>query len=300
MSETQANEAVNEETVSAEDAAILAEQEAYLNDGEPEAEPQAAAEPEPEPQAAPAQSDKSANLQKALSESRFQQRQTQRQLKEIQEAMAQMRQPQQQEQGEQVQLDPDNDPIGTLRYVTTRLRAYEHQERERLQQVAQQQEEERTISDLTSYMGESEQMARTELPDYDHAMNFQVQSRGAELKALGYPEDQIPELVKNEYLGLIHSARQNGQNPAYLVYQQAKARGYTGPPAEAAEGAPAPVQGTAQKQLDAIRKGQETPKTSRGSSGGSNSGSITEEMLMSAKGSEFDKLWAQFEKQNAS
>ena len=181
-----------------------------------------------------------------------------------------------------------------------RLKAYEHQERERRQAEAQQQAQTQAVNDLTAEMGEAEQVARTELPDYDHAMDYQVKSRAGELKALGHPEDQIPELIRSEYLHLIHEARQMGQNPAFLVYQQAKSRGYAGPPPESTETPPsAPVSDVAQKQLDAMRRGQETPKTTRGSGGGAKTGSVSEEMLMNAKGAEFDKLWAQFEKQNA-
>lgn len=296
MSETQAVTAVNEEAVSEEDAALLAEQEAYLNEDEPKAE----AEPEPEPdkaetEAKPAETDKAANLQKALAESRFQARQTQRELKEMREALAALRQPAN-DRNEEPVIDPDRDPISAIKYLTAKVNAYEHQAAE--QQRAQQEQEQQyqAIQQLQSYMAESEQVATAEFPDYPDAMKHLVGSRAAELKALGYPEGQLNDLITNEYYGLIGQAMQNGQNPAYLVYQQAKARGFTGP-------APDPngaASGAAQQQLDAIRKGQETPKTTRGGGGSNNSGSITEEMLMNAKGAEFDKLWAQFEKQNAS
>ncbi len=303
MSETQAIEPVNEEVVSDEDASAIAEQQADLDEIN---NPDQPADPEPEPKNTEPQAqpdDKATNLQKALAESRFTQRQTQRELKEMREAMAALRPQQQVPAQEQVNLDPDNDPIGTLKYVTTRLRAYERQEAERQQEAQQQEAEQQAITELTTYMGEAEQLARTELPDYDHAMNYQLQSRQAELKALGYPEGDIPDLVKTEYLGMIHQARQKGQNPAYLVYQQAKARGYAGPPPENTEPAPetppTPANGAAQKQLDAVRQGQQVPGTTRGS-GGSSSGTVTEEMLLNAKSDkEFNDLWAKMEKQNA-
>jgi DNA polymerase III gamma/tau subunit len=297
MSETQLQEPVNEEVVSEEDAALLAEQEAYLNEDEPKAE----AEPEPEPEkteteAKPAETDKAANLQKALAESRFQARQTQRELKEMREALAALRQPANDRNQEPV-IDPDQDPISAIKYLTAKVNAYEHQAAEQQRAQQEQEQQSQAINQLQTYMSESEQVATAEFPDYPDAMKHLVGSRAAELKALGYPEDQLNGIITNEYYGLIGQAMQNGQNPAYLVYQQARARGFTGPvQAEPNEATP----GAAQQQLDAIRKGQETPKTTRGGGGSSNSGSITEEMLMNAKGAEFDKLWAQFEKQNAS
>ena len=304
MSETQAIEAVNEEAVSEDDAALLAEQEAYLNEDEPKEEVETEPEPEKaETEAKPAVSEKAENLQKALAESRFEIRQMRRQQQEADQRQQQLIErlmplvdPAQQ-RGDQPPIDPRQDPYGAIEYLTAKVNAYEHQAQEQQRQQQEQAQQSQAINQMQAYMTEAEQVATAEFPDYPDAMKHLVGSRAAELKALGYPEDQLNGLITNEYYGLIGQAMQNGQNPAYLVYQQAKARGCTGPvQANPNEQAP----GAAQQQLDAIRKGQETPKTTRGGGGSGNSGSVTEEMLMNAKGAEFDKLWAQFEKQNAS
>jgi len=303
MSETQALEAVNDAPVLDADAAAIAEQQAELdaiNNPEPEVKEAPKPKPKPEPEK-PAQNDQIVNLNKALAESRYNQRQTQRQLREMREAMAQMKPNQQADPEHQVQLDPDNDPIGTLRYVTARLRAYEHQEAERVRVEQEHQQEAQVMNTLTTYMADNEQLARAEFPDYDSAVQYQVQSRAAELKALGYQETEIGALVKNEYMGLINQAYQNGQNPAFLVYQQARARGFTAPDPEPAPDTLQPAQGGAKQQIEALREGQQTPSTGRGGGGGSgNSGKVTIEMLNNAKSDrEFNELFQKYEKQNS-
>ncbi len=296
MSETLTQEVVSEEVVSTEDAALAAEQDAYLNEGEPTDPPKEEPETEPEKAEQPAANDdKAANLQKALAQSRFEQRQTQREIKQMREALSSLTQPAR-ERGEEPVIDIDNDPYGAIRYLVAKVNAQDQQAHQAQQQRQEQEQQQQVIGQLQSYMREGEALALAEYPDYGDAMKHLVGSRTAELKALGYPEGQLNDLITQEYYGLINSAMQNGQNPAVLVYQQAKARGFTGP-AASKPGTDAP--GAAQQQLEAMRKGQETPKTTRGGGGKSSSGSVTEEMLMNAKGSEFDKLWAQFEKQNA-
>jgi uncharacterized coiled-coil protein SlyX len=301
MSETQVQEAVNDAPVPDADAAAIAEQQAEL-DAIDNPEPEVKEEPKPEPEPEkPAQNGQIANLNKALAESRYNQRQTQRQLREMREAMAQMKPNQQVDPEQQIHLDPDNDPIGTLRYVTARLRAYEHQEAERVRVEQEQQQEAQAMNTLTTYMADNEQLARSEFPDYDAAVQYQVQSRAAELKALGYQESDIGALVKNEYMGLINQAYQNGQNPAFLVYQQAKARGFTAPAPEPAPDTPQPTQGGAKQQIEALREGQQTPSTGRGGGGGGGkSGTVTIEMLNNAKSDrEFNELFMKYEKQNS-
>lgn len=292
MSETQTQELATPEAVSEDDAALLAEQEAFLNEGEPEAE--AAIEPEPEPEAQPAAADdKAANLQKALAQSRYEQRQTQRQMKEMQQALAQLREPAQQRDDDPV-IDPDHDPISAIKYLTHKVNAYEHQARQQQEEQQRREQQQQAETTLSQYMSENEDLARTEFPDYDAAVKYQVESRASELQALGYQPNDISQYIKQEYMGLINQAYQTGQNPAFLVYRQARARGFTGP--APVEETPAP----AQQQIDAMRAGQNTPKTTRGGGGKKSSGTVTEDMLMNAKGAEFDRLWSQFEKQNAS
>jgi hypothetical protein len=330
MSETQVVEPVNEEVVLDDNAAAIAEQQAELDEinnpdqpAEPEPEPEQNAEPQAQPD------DKAANLQKALSESRYAQRQTQRELRQLRELIANASPQQNAPQEQQVELDPDGDPMGTLRYVTARLRAYEHQEQQRQKQAEQEQAQQQFEAEIQNTWREGAEVFRAEQPDYDKAAEYLIESRISELKSLGHYSQQelalqgfapqqidnpnhpnpvwsIEAHVKNEYQGLASTSRQNGQNPAALVYGQAVARGYVAsqdPPADDPnpQPAPAPENAPAQQQLEAIKKGQQAPKTTRGSGGATASGTVTEEMLNNAKtDKEFNELWSRYEKQYAS
>jgi hypothetical protein len=298
MSETQ--EIVNEPEieVSPEDAAAAAEEQAFLNEDDPDAQPEETVEPEAEkgeqPETVPKEHYE--NVKKGMNQARFEQRQSARQLKELQESQRQVQEMLGQltqnarGRGDEPVIDPENDPMGAIRYLTAKVQAQEHQAQQQAQQAQAQQQETQIRGQIYQYMQEAESVAQQEFPDYTDAAKFVVQQRGAELQALGYQAQQIQDMVKDEYEGLAYQAMQAGQNPAYLVYQQAKARGFTG-------AAPKPEQ--SQQQLDAMKRGMQTPRTQRGTGGARKGGAITEEQLMSASGAEFDKLWAQFEKQNA-
>ena len=320
MSETQQvqQEEVQQvvDVVSEEANAIDAEQRAFLNEDDPdqptELEP-GAQDPQPqqtmtaeEIQALVEERD---NLKKAVSEVRYnerqtknQQRQTQQQIANIQETLQKLTEPAR-ERGQEPVIDPAEDPIKALQYLTDKVAAYEKQEADRQAANQRQQQQTQVIQVLTGYMEDGEEQARQQFPDYDNAASWQVQSRAAELQALGHTSERIVEIVRNEYLQLIANAHREGQNPAYMVYQQAKARGYNGQVAQQNGNQDQPQQqqqpqdAAAQKQLDAMRKGQDAPKTVRGNGSGASAKTVTHEQVMNATGAEFDRLWDLREKQ---
>lgn len=249
------------------------------------------------------------NMKAALAESRFLLRQQKKEMSEMRQVLAELRKPAE-SRGEEPVIDPEKDPLGAIKYLAAKVNAYEQQATERNQRETEETQRTELINDLTTYLGENEQIARAQFADYDEAAQFQVQSRAAELAALGQmPAAQMRQLgaseeqiatqsiearIRNEYLGLVHQARQNGHNPALLVYQQAKARGYTGPKPKEGE------ETTAQKQVKAMREGNDAPKTTRGAGGARQSSQVSHEDLMKAEGAEFDRLWALRQKQLAS
>lgn len=297
MSETQeiVNENPNPEPELSQEDAEQAQFLAEEPETEPETEPEQPLEEPQQQEPSTVDATKYQNVQKALSQSRFEQRQTQRQLKEMREMLGQLAQPAQ-ERGEDPVIDVDNDPIGAIRYLTAKVNAYEHQAQQQAQQHQAKEQEQAIRGQIQTYMAESEAVARSDYPDYNEAAQYLVQSRQNELQALGYPQDTILNTIRDEYEGLAYQAMQNGQNPAYLVYNQARARGFTGPQPEQQKPQPAAA---AQKQLTAMKRGQQAPRTQRGAGAGRSSSGVTMDMLMDASGAEFDKMWAQFEKQNA-
>lgn len=265
-----------------DDAALLAELEADEASETPEPEPRPAADDEP------LRDDKYNNLSNALKEARYESRQFKRELEEIKGLL---RPAQQQKYDPYFDTDipnPDADPIGAVRALAQMVQAQRQQQYEQQQAYQREQQEAQTVQTLTGHMEQSENEFRAQAPDYNDAATYLVQSRKAELKALGYPQEQIEEGIRYEYLTLINEAAQRGQNPAALVYAQSRARGYTGKPQ--------PSQ--ADQRLAAMKQADQLPRPPR-AGGAKSTGEVTEDMLMNAKGSEFDKLWAKFERQNA-
>ena len=278
----------NEQVIEPEldDAALLAELE------EPETvEPEV--RPEPAPQEGGDRDEKYQNLSNALKEARYESRQFKRELEEIKGLLRPNAKAEPDPWFDTSIPDPDADPIGAVRALAQMVAAQRQQQYEQIQAQQRQQQEAQTYQTLTTYMEQGENEFRAQAPDYNNAATYLVQSRKAELKALGYPADQIEEGIRYEYLTLINDAAQRGQNPAALVYAQASARGY-------AKKAAPPVQTTtpATQRLEAMKQADSLPKAPK-TGGSSKGGAVTEDMLMSAKGAEFDKLWAQFERQNA-
>lgn len=262
-----------------DDAALLAELEA----GD-------APEPEekPIPDDEPLRDDKYNNLSNALKEARYESRQFKRELEEIKGLLRPNTQQRADPYFDTDIPNPDADPIGAVRALAQMVQAQRVQQYEQIQAQQRQQQEAQTYETLTGVMEQGEAEFRQQAPDYNDAATYLVQSRKAELKALGYPDEQISEGIRYEYLTLINEAAQRGQNPAALVYAQSKARGYTGKPQ--------PSQ--ADQRLAAMRQADTLPKRPQ-PGGGRGSSTVTEDMLMAASGAEFDKLWSQFEKQNA-
>jgi len=97
-----------------------------------------------------------------------------------------------------------------------------------------------------------------ETPDYAAASEFLRERRTAELRALGMPEHQIIPALTQDVLGIaIHAVRNNG-NFAKMIYDTAKARGYTkaeDKPAEKAAPAATPAPNLVE-QADRIARGQ--------------------------------------------
>lgn len=290
------------ETEAFDDAAALAELEAgevgLLDAQEETAEPEQPTEPEQ-----PAVVDeKYENLKKALNESRYETRQFKRELSEIKDLL---RQPQSDQPSELDDLfamefpDPDADPLGAVRALTQFASRYRQQQQQEYQ--AQQQEAQYTAQKaaLTNIMREAETGFREQTPDYDDAVKHLLLSRATELESFGWEKEQIRQQVEKETLDLVWYAQQQGQNPAAIAYAQAQARGYAfkapGPEGQAIS-PPAPK---AQAQLEAMKRGAEVPQAPKGGGGGAKAGQVTDDMLMNAKGSEFEKLWARFEAQQA-
>ena len=154
--------------------------------------------------------------------------------------------------------DVNEDPVAYFQWEQDqkdqRIRGLEQEAYQRHQQEQHKQFQSHVLNTYKSSVGEAE----TTHPDFKDAYNFLINSRVNELKAAGYSQQQAVELTHNDEFNIVANAVQNGQNPAVVAYQVAKARGYA-PKAPKPNGA---------DKLDNIAKGQAESKSLSGASGG--------------------------------
>jgi len=127
-------------------------------------------------------------------------------------------------------------------------------------------------------------------PDYKQAYNFLLQSRAAELQAIGYddPKALHDAIVADEY-AIAQLALSKGKSPAEVIYGLAKQRGYKAaagdkPGANADPDAAA----AAAERLANIERGQNANKSLNGAGGGAGENEMTAERLLAMPMAEFE------------
>lgn len=195
-------------------------------------------------------------LKQERQEAKERDRRTEERLRLLQSVVEQRQAPQVQQQQETIP-DVDKDPLGTLKYVVGKIRQGDQTQ----QQTQQQQQEQfyrqqivgeasRMEAEFLSQQPDFDASTRTS-PTYNEASNFLVTMRKAELTATGsYNPMQINQILVNETVELARQSLQNGRNPAQVIYDIAKARGFA-PKAKAAP------QETESEKISRIAKGQE-------------------------------------------
>lgn len=132
-----------------------------------------------------------------------------------------------------------------------------------------QSEAQAGVQQLTVRAAAMEREFAATTPDYDKASSHLFEMRRQELVAAGWTDPaEIQTMMANEATGLAARALQQGRNPAAVVYELAKLRGYAGPAPSgdaAGNGNGAPQPGAAEGQLRTIAAGQQQSRQVRGS-----------------------------------
>jgi len=127
-------------------------------------------------------------------------------------------------------------------------------------------------------------------PDYESAFKFTQDQRRSELNAMGIADEHHAQIMDAEAIQLARQAMQNGQNPAELLHNIAKVKGYSGPVAPDAS-TTAPTGNGArgnEASLQRLEEGQRAAATL------SNGGQSDDSLLKSIErmtDDEFDKFW---------
>lgn len=128
--------------------------------------------------------------------------------------------------------DPETDALGALKFVTEQAKKFQEVQ----QTEAQNTEHKRQIGEVMTRAATSEGEFLATMPDYNaetkqspeygKASDFLKNSRFQELIFLGNNEQEAKEQIKAETIALAAHALNKGLNPAKLVMDMAKMRGY--------------------------------------------------------------------------
>ena len=275
---------MDEQNLNAEEQAAFNEMQAAENEA-PQADPAETQAPEPaagpadaQDNAAGTESQKNVPLPILLEERKIRQQVEKERAEERRRfdlllqrfsAQQQTAQPQQQAPQAPPLPDPQADPVGHLLERLNRAELTQAQVIQAIvaqrQQADQQTQQQQMVAALQNRARAAEQEFAAATPDYTDALNFLADARHKELAALGYEDAAERQAVlSHEAMSLAAAAMQQGRNPAAVVYEMAKLRGYSAKPVQspAAEKFQQIAQGQAQSRtLGAVRGAPAIPIT---------------------------------------
>lgn len=219
----------------------------------------------------------------ALNEARHQNRELRQKYSELELKVKQFEEMRQQveewrkaQQQAQQQQEFSKDPLGALQKD---LQSLKQAQQETAQQQAERERAAAEASALERAVATRVQEFSKAQPDYPDALKFVLETRAKELAMFGVPQEEIENQLSLESLQLARSALTSGTNPAEVVYNLAKIRGYSVKPAK-----------TAPDKVVALERGQKAAQSLSNARGASEETSLltkVEEM----SDEEFDKFW---------
>lgn len=143
----------------------------------------------------------------------------------VQQMQAWAAQQQGQQQQEEQPIDIAADPIGAME----RIKASNERLQQEMMQFRQMQEYQQRDAMIAQTYKSAAQDFVNQAKDFPDAYKYAINSRGRELEALGYHPQAIQQQLIQEEKMLAATALQSNRNPAQVIYEFAKARGYQGP-----------------------------------------------------------------------
>lgn len=133
--------------------------------------------------------------------------------------------------------DPATDPLGAMMH---KLESLNRQVADLQSNIANQQNQQTQVSQFQTFQQHvrtlTNEFAKT-TPDFQDAYAHIRNARVADLRLLGYNEQQINTVIFQEEAALADAAIRQARNPAEVIYDMAKRHGYT-PKTAAATGTP--------------------------------------------------------------
>jgi hypothetical protein len=173
------------------------------------------------------------------------------------------------------------DPVEKLAREIQELKQGTQQERQQKESESKQQQEHAKF--VNKYAASAEAFAKDK-PDFGDAYKFLLSARAEELRLMGLPPQEVNKSLVNEEMFIANRAYQDERNPAEVLYELARKRGYTGEK---------PKTDSKIEQLDKGLKAK-----SLGSGGGKpEGGGLDIAHLRDMSDEEFEQTWKTFEKQ---
>lgn len=179
----------------------------------------------------------------------------------------------------------EDDIFGAVRHIGETVAQMEkRQADEKAAKEANEKAEAEQKTFVDNYTKACNEFEKT-TPDFKAAYDFLLNSRAAELRAIGYetPETLHQALIADEF-AIAQMAMEKGKSPAELIYNLANQRGYK----KATGGKPDAEAEAAAERLATIERGQAAHKSLSNTGGSSGDQEMTAEALIAMPAAEFE------------
>lgn len=178
--------------------------------------------------------------------------------------------------------DYEEDPAGYLHAQIEQLQAKLNGFEEKSVEQERVQEQQQTEQQLLEKYAASVRTYSQEAPDFNDAYQYLSSTMDQDLVARGYDDPlERANILQYEEGLMVGRALNSGKNPAEIIYNYAKARGY------------AQQESQEEDKLERIEKGQQAAQTLNGPSGGAEPPTTLERLaeLADADPAAFDAEW---------
>lgn len=122
--------------------------------------------------------------------------------------------------------DPETDPLGHMMHELAETKKMLQQVTERMSQQDQASSQSNELRGFVENVQGMTTAFMTKQADYGQAYNYLRSVRAQDMKDLGVPPQQIPDMLLKEELAVAANAIKQGMNPAQMVYNIATRYGY--------------------------------------------------------------------------
>jgi hypothetical protein len=143
--------------------------------------------------------------------------------------------------------------------------------------MQQQQAMQKFLGDYNSKVNEFAQST----PDFADAYKFALEARLKEYQAVGYDDNEAKQMVIEDEMAIVTKSFQRGENPAKMIYELAKTRGY-------AKSIPQTTQTNNAEKLETLQRGIAASKSANSS--GTKPTQLTIEAINAMSDDEFDSV----------